>query len=1542
MLKINGRIFALWLAVVLAVAPVLPVSTVDVYAQMQAGTSAVSNAPVQAAELRGFEGQYALPGNPNEIVEIIVQFRTPSSFEMQNQAAHLGRVQPGASFEEQALLGHAAFLEQLNRLHVPFGGGFIEIFGEMHRVLNGMYMRVPAGMVAQIAGLPEVLAIEPHIIPVQPYSMPMQPIGPHSPAPNTGALPFPPFFDNPLIMANTRAALNLNHVHNVMGITGNGVRVAMLDSGIYHNHPEFIRFQDPVTNRIRGWPYAGHAYDGQQSNHGTQTAGSIIAMAPYIELWSFQKLSTDWAGNLTPGLPAIQLLDMATGIVPAFDIIYTWGAWIHHPFTAHAQAVTNAIDNGFIVVAAAHNVGPDPFTVAQPLSPLAITVGAGTFGSDFFPTDTDNVPDFSGRGPVEETFHIKPDIIALGEWGFTTWDPTDAFANPTGELYDWFSGTSLAGPLTTGIVALLVEQFGPAHPSHIKARLMNSAREITGTGGDSVFSAGAGFVNPYVALRNTVFATVTHHVPISANRDVPFQPRVMASLSFGLVETSASSTMTITMHGSTAAEWTPAVVWNSPSACVSLNLTPSGNTFSAQMFFDAGTSNGFYEGNIIFTRGTDIIRMPFAANFQFDPAAQPHPITLVGGGTGASVSPNPAAAGAQVTVNAGTRENYNFANWTTSPAGLVTFTPPNATPATFSMIGEPLTVVANWTQVVPGGPITNLVINVTAPATGATPSATATGGDGQWTATVEWFSNPPAGSTFSANTVYRAEITITPIAPWTMAGVANPGFTVPGSTANTVTRDGYVVSAVFPVTAAIPEGFVPVSNITLNQLSFQTGEAVNLNNLVEVHPISEATNQNIIWTFHADQPYPAVPANHRNFSPPGVLNVTQEGNVRVTATIVGGGPGGTDFVRHFILTFTSGNVTVTHDMNLLHVGVPVNGNITFTLTGNMPTEITTPWHFANPITAADFFVTGLPPGLTAGTAVRVSDNIVTIPVTGTPTTVANTQWRLTVPTHLPARNFRFATLNKTVVGAATLYIGPVSPSAVIVNDAFTFDLNPHGEMHRDVLLIVELRGHALSSIRFGAHTLVENQDFFRFANGIMISSTFLNRMIVGTWEVTVVVTGAGANPVFHVTVIDSRVMQQVPPVVPPIDPGDFPTPPITPHHPDETFIHLSGGQFVDIMNLNFAQDRARVAPAVIHGEATTTIRANIFEEMGRRLPGQRFEIASSLTRLFVPTDFLDITHGARAAIAASGLGTHQVDVRIRQIDRSGDTTLITRFNNTYPGGLILSPLSELRVELVNSATGAVIFTASEFTRPLEMIHAVLQPGAHLRPAGMFFHPQRIEYAPFRTFSPNEISIISRFTGVHGVMQNATHFIDLPLDHWAFEQAWTAAYSGIVIARGPLFFQTQISRGEFAQMLAFALQLPRAGVTSSGFSDVPASHPMFDGISRLNAAGLLWLWDGHLFHPNAAITREEMAAIVGSAIVIGNPIRDPITRPINVTWPDGNQVSTRLITAVQTAVNYQLIIGYPDGTLRPHAPGIRAYATELTVNTARLLGLLDPR
>ncbi|MCL2566069.1 MAG: stalk domain-containing protein, partial [Defluviitaleaceae bacterium] len=92
-----------------------------------------------------------------------------------------------------------------------------------------------------------------------------------------------------------------------------------------------------------------------------------------------------------------------------------------------------------------------------------------------------------------------------------------------------------------------------------------------------------------------------------------------------------------------------------------------------------------------------LIGSPVDMALHIGPAPAPNlvSITLQGGGTGASISHNQAAANTIITVNAGTRAGYNFNGWTSSPT--VTFANANNTSTTFTMPSSAVTVTANWT-----------------------------------------------------------------------------------------------------------------------------------------------------------------------------------------------------------------------------------------------------------------------------------------------------------------------------------------------------------------------------------------------------------------------------------------------------------------------------------------------------------------------------------------------------------------------------------------------------------------------------------------------------------------------------------------------------------------------------------------------------------------------------------------------------------------------------------------------------------------------------
>jgi len=557
----------------------------------------------------GFEGQYKIHSK-DEIVEIIVQFAMPPSVAlrlMQERGIYLCHFDgnlTGASFEEQALSAHEAFNQQLAQLPMYCEYNLVGIFSKHYRLFNGVFMRVPGHMVEKIASMTDVFAVTPHSLPKVPEAIVInQPITPA----NDNA-PQNTFFVNPDLMRASRDLFEMDYIHHQLGITGRGVRVAVLDAGIEHSHPEFARFLDD-TGRIPGWQFFYEP--GTEHAHGTLATGAVIAMAPEIELWLIQMSTV-----VTPGLKPIDALEVAHFDVEA-DVIYTFGGGTS-PFNPHTYAVTLAALDGTVVVVAAHNAGPYPYTVLVPSnSPLAIAVGNGSAGSDCSGILAETVSGSSGRGPVKTTHHIKPDIIAPGVRVRTT---------DVNGGYSLASGTSLSGPVIAGIAALLVQAFPYAAPYEIKARMMNTARPLADMELNSVFAVGAGFVRPLEALTNQVVVTTRHYVPMSSSPDAAFELATMSSLSFGAINLSDGEIIMPVSIKNTSEHTRIFTInhmfTNNPSNTTrfvlrrrTVTVVPGDiGQFDAIMIISNNAPPGFYEGYIYLRDGTAVVaRLPFGA-----------------------------------------------------------------------------------------------------------------------------------------------------------------------------------------------------------------------------------------------------------------------------------------------------------------------------------------------------------------------------------------------------------------------------------------------------------------------------------------------------------------------------------------------------------------------------------------------------------------------------------------------------------------------------------------------------------------------------------------------------------------------------------------------------------------------------------------------------------------------------------------------------------------------------------------------------------------
>ncbi|AWN34674.1 S8 family serine peptidase [Methylobacterium radiodurans] len=282
----------------------------------------------------------------------------------------------------------------------------------------------------------------------------------------------------PTCMDDAVVDLRLDAFRNRFGaLTGQGVRVAVLDSGVDERHP-CLAVERSISTCGEDVAIPGR--------HGTHCAGSIASrdtifpgIAPDVALLNVKVLKSDGSGthtNIARGVDAAldlnaDILSMSLG----FNHLPTWSDGGHGWSCTDGRcplctAVENAVRFGAIVCVAAgnehqradalrrfgHGASFDTELGCPGQSRGAITVGAITKRT-FLPAD------FSSRGPA--SFGLsKPDLCAPGVNIMST-VPAPRLANgelvadpARVDLFGRISGTSMATPIVAGSLALILQE----------------------------------------------------------------------------------------------------------------------------------------------------------------------------------------------------------------------------------------------------------------------------------------------------------------------------------------------------------------------------------------------------------------------------------------------------------------------------------------------------------------------------------------------------------------------------------------------------------------------------------------------------------------------------------------------------------------------------------------------------------------------------------------------------------------------------------------------------------------------------------------------------------------------------------------------------------------------------------------------------------------------------------------------------------------------------------------------------------------------------
>jgi serine protease AprX len=319
-------------------------------------------------------------------------------------------------------------------------------------------------------------------------------------------------------MERTTTATGSKWVAEHLGVTGAGIGVATIDSGVNPWHDDLdgriLQFADFVNGQAAAYDDYGHGTHvaGIIAGSGQSSNGVRRGMAPGAHLVVLKALDITGNGFTSNVIAAI---DYAIANRAAFNIRVlnlSVAAGVYESFTKDplTLAAKRAVDSGIVVVAAAGNRGRDQAgqpqygAIASPgNAPWVLTVGASNDAGTADRRD-DVVAAFSSRGPSPIDENAKPDLIAPGVNVESTADPTSALfaANPSSRLwgtaktgtepYLSLTGTSMASPVVAGAIALMLEANASLTPNAVKAILEFTAEARDGYNN---LTQGAGFLN---------------------------------------------------------------------------------------------------------------------------------------------------------------------------------------------------------------------------------------------------------------------------------------------------------------------------------------------------------------------------------------------------------------------------------------------------------------------------------------------------------------------------------------------------------------------------------------------------------------------------------------------------------------------------------------------------------------------------------------------------------------------------------------------------------------------------------------------------------------------------------------------------------------------------------------------------------------------------------------------------------------------------------------------------------------------------------------
>ncbi|MBD7963095.1 S8 family serine peptidase [Fictibacillus norfolkensis] len=342
---------------------------------------------LELTDVEGLQGFKKEELQNEKEISVIVQFRSKPGqaavLDAQLKGKKISRQQADSKVDQE----HAQFKKDVEKL-IPSVAPMTKksthrITSTYKTVYNGVAMKLPANQVEALLQSAAVKAVYKDVtFKVDPIAMGEdKALNSNSAGTSVESIPY----------------LKIDQLHNE-GITGEGVKVGILDTGIDYNHPDLKEVfkggydfvdndNDPMETTYKNWQdskkpeFNGNAY---YTSHGTHVAGTIAGqgsnpnvsvqgVAPDADIYAYRVLGPYGTGSSEGIIAGIE-----KAVKDGMDVInLSLGAGINDPYYPTSTAINYAVLNDVTAVVSAGNSGPNPYTLGSPgAAALALTIGA--------------------------------------------------------------------------------------------------------------------------------------------------------------------------------------------------------------------------------------------------------------------------------------------------------------------------------------------------------------------------------------------------------------------------------------------------------------------------------------------------------------------------------------------------------------------------------------------------------------------------------------------------------------------------------------------------------------------------------------------------------------------------------------------------------------------------------------------------------------------------------------------------------------------------------------------------------------------------------------------------------------------------------------------------------------------------------------------------------------------------------------------------------------------------------------------------------------